>query len=90
MIRIIYSVTFKTSKCLVYPYEYMNGWTKFYEKKLPSKEAFYSRLNNSHISDKEYEYAICMGKAGCKASVNHTFIYLDLTICVRGLDAKSK
>ena len=26
----------------VYPYEYMDGWNKFNEKVLPSKESFYS------------------------------------------------
>ena len=28
----------------VYPYEYMDGWNKFNEKVLPSKESFYSSL----------------------------------------------
>src|SRR5437764_11820303 len=34
------------------------------------KEAFYSKLNNAHISDKEYEYAqYVWKKAGCKLCV---------------------
>ena len=33
----------------VYPYEYMNSPEKLKETKLPSKEAFYSRLNNEVI-----------------------------------------
>ena len=41
----------------VYPYEYMDDWNKFNENELPLKEQFYSNLNMSNISDKEYEYA---------------------------------
>ena len=41
----------------VYPYEYMNSWTKFEETSLPSKDAFYSRLNIKRISDEDYEHA---------------------------------
>ena len=41
----------------VYPYEYMDDWNKFNENELPLKEEFYSNLNMSNISDKEYEYA---------------------------------
>ena len=39
-----------------YPYEYMNSWDRFNETKLPNKEAFYSNLNKSGVSDKEYEH----------------------------------
>ena len=41
----------------IYPYEYMNSWDRFNETKLPSKELFYSNLNMSGVSDKEYEHA---------------------------------
>ena len=41
----------------VYPYEYMDGWDRFEETKLPAKEAFYSRLNMKGISDRDYEHA---------------------------------
>ena len=37
----------------VYPYDYMDSFDKFNEK-LPSKEEFYSILNNEHISDEDY------------------------------------
>ncbi|CAB4437493.1 unnamed protein product [Rhizophagus irregularis] len=36
----------------VYPYEYMNDWKKFEKTSLPPKGAFYSKLNETHISDK--------------------------------------
>ena len=35
----------------VYPYEYMNNWGKFNERKLPQKEEFYSNLNLEDITD---------------------------------------
>ena len=40
----------------VYPYDFMDSFDKFNEK-LPSKEKFYSVLNDKHISDKDYEHA---------------------------------
>ncbi|CAG8767696.1 3647_t:CDS:2, partial [Rhizophagus irregularis] len=40
----------------VYLYEYMDSWSKFDKVNLPLKNAFYSKLNNTHISDSEYEY----------------------------------
>ena len=41
----------------VYPYEYMDSPEKLKETKLPSKEAFYSRLNDEGISDEDYAQA---------------------------------
>ena len=41
----------------VYPYEYMDSWNKFEEKQLPSKDEFYSKLNMSGISEKDYQHA---------------------------------
>ena len=40
----------------VYPYDYMDSFSKFKEK-LPMKEEFYSILNDEHISDEDYEHA---------------------------------
>ena len=41
----------------VYPYEYMDTLEKLKETKLPSREAFYSRLNGVGINDEDYEHA---------------------------------
>ena len=41
----------------VYPYEYMDSWDKFEEKRLPSKDEFYSKLNMSEISEKDHQHA---------------------------------
>ena len=40
----------------VYPYDYMDSFDKFNEK-LPTKEEFYSVLNNEHISDEDHKNA---------------------------------
>ena len=41
----------------IYPYEYMSKWEKFEETKLPPKEAFYSKLNMTGVSEEDYEHA---------------------------------
>ena len=35
----------------VHPYDYMDSFNRFSEKKLPTKDDFYSILNDEHISD---------------------------------------
>ena len=39
----------------LYPYDYMDSFKKFNEK-LPSKEDFFSVLNNEHITDADYQH----------------------------------
>ena len=41
----------------VYPYDYMDSLLKFSEEKLPPKEKFFNRLNETHISDEDYDHA---------------------------------
>ena len=41
----------------VYPYEYVDGWNKFNEKLIPSKELFYSNLTLENISEVDYMHA---------------------------------
>jgi len=41
----------------VYPYEYMDSIERLSETKLPPKEAFYSKLNDTNISDQGYNHA---------------------------------
>lgn len=41
----------------IYLYEYMDSFERFRETKLPAKEAFYTKLNDKHISEEEYEHA---------------------------------
>ena len=46
-----------TSRKDVYPYDYMDSFEKFKDTKLPSKEEFYSILNDEHVSDENYKHA---------------------------------
>ena len=41
----------------VYPYDFMDNFEKFNNTQLPSKDEFYSILNNENITDKQYEHA---------------------------------
>ena len=41
----------------VYPYEYIDSVDRLSETELPPKSAFYSKLNDSDISDEDYEHA---------------------------------
>ena len=41
----------------VYPYEWLDSIDKLNETQLPSKDAFYSKLNGQGISDKDYKHA---------------------------------
>ena len=41
----------------VYPYDYMNSFSKFNDTKLPPKDDFYSKLSEEHISNEDYERA---------------------------------
>ena len=41
----------------VYPYQYMDSWTKFEEASLPPKDVFNSRVNMKSISDQDYQHA---------------------------------
>ena len=47
----------------VYPYEYMDSPKKLKETRLPSKEAFYSKLNDEGITDEDYVHAHKVWKA---------------------------
>jgi len=41
----------------VYPYDYMDSFQRFEERKLPPRKDFYSNLNNTDISEVEYRHA---------------------------------
>ena len=41
----------------VYLYEYMDSIERLSEIRLPPKEAFYSKLNYTNISDEDYDHA---------------------------------
>ena len=61
----------------VYPYEYMDSFEKFNETSLPPKEAFYSKLTDTHISDDDYEHAKKVWKAyECETLGDYHNLYL--------------
>ena len=41
----------------VYPYDYMDRFEKFDQTELPTKEHFYSILNDQHVTNGEYDHA---------------------------------
>ena len=41
----------------VYPYDHMDSFEKFDQTKLPTKDQFYSILNDQHITNDEYNHA---------------------------------
>ena len=41
----------------VYPYEYMDNWSRFNEEELPDKSDFYISLNMNEVSDLDYRHA---------------------------------
>src|SRR5258708_6082285 len=41
----------------VYPYDYVDSISRFSETELQPKSSFYSKLNDSNISDEDYEHA---------------------------------
>jgi hypothetical protein len=41
----------------IYPYDYMNSFSKFDEEQLPPISSFYSKLTNNECNNEDYEYA---------------------------------
>ena len=74
----------KTSLCLrkgVYPYDYMDSPERLLETQLPSKNAFYSKLNNKNISDEDYTHAQKIWKEfGMKTMKDYHDLYLELDV----------
>ena len=61
----------------VFPYEHMTDFSKLGEKSLPPKEAFYSQLTDSHISNEDYEHAQKVWETfGCKSMKDYHDLYL--------------
>ena len=61
----------------VYPYEYIDGWDKFNEKIIPSKDSFYSNLTLENISATDYTHANNIFK---KFNINNLGEYHDLYV----------
>ena len=59
------------------PYEYIDGWDKFNEKIIPSKESFYSNLTLEDITKTDYAHANNVFK---KFNINNLGEYHDLYV----------
>ena len=65
----------------IYPYNHIKSWESFEETELPSKECFYNDLDESHISDKDYEHAKNVWeKLDCKTLGDYHDIYLETDV----------
>lgn len=61
----------------VFPYEYIKSFATLTEQQLQSKEKFYSQLNDSHISNEDYEHAQNIWKVfNCETIQDYLDIYL--------------
>ena len=60
----------------VYHYEYMDTCDRFTEPRLPTKEVFYSKLSDAHISDEDYTHAQKVWETfGCKTLGDYSDLY---------------
>ena len=61
----------------IFPYEYLDSFDRFKETELPGKDKFYSRLNNTNVSDDDYNHAINVwNKFNMKTFGDYHDIYL--------------
>ena len=61
----------------IYPYDYMDSFARFDESRLPSQDAFFSKLSDSPCSDTEYVHATQVWAAfGCESMADYHDIYL--------------
>ena len=61
----------------IYPYEYVDAFERFDEKKLPEKEKFYSSLSGKGITDEEYARAQeVWATFGCQTLGNYHDLYV--------------
>ena len=62
-------------------HEYMDSWDRFEDKRLPSKDEFYSKLNMSGISEKDYQHACKVwNEFGLKNMGDYHDLYLEADV----------
>lgn len=65
------------TKKQVFPYDWLTNPDKLNETSLPSKDAFFNKLNNEGINDADYEHAqTVFKKLGCKSFKDYHDLYL--------------
>ncbi len=61
----------------------MDSWDRFIETSLPEKEKFYSKLNDEHITDEEYEHAKRVWEDfGCKTLGDYHDLYVQTDVTI--------
>ena len=61
----------------VYPYDYVTSIERLKETKLPPKEAFYSKLDDKEIKDKDYQHALNVWNTfNCQTLQDYHDLYL--------------
>jgi len=64
-----------------YPYEYTDSWEKLNETTLPPKEKFYNTLNETHISNDDYEQAKTLwSRFNCNTLGEYSDWYLKIDV----------
>lgn len=67
----------------LFPYEYFDNTSKLMLDKLPHREAFYSKLTDTHISEEDYADALKIWKYNkCKTFEDYLKVYLKTDIKV--------
>ena len=62
----------------VYPYDFMDSFEKFNQMELPTKDQFYSILNDQHITNDEYNHAKKVWKAfNIETMIEYHDLYLN-------------
>ncbi|XP_055308224.1 uncharacterized protein LOC129572305 [Sitodiplosis mosellana] len=67
----------------VFCYDYVDSWERLEETELPSKEAFYSKLTDEKVSDKDYAFATeVWNKFNVKTLGEYADLYLKVDVCL--------
>ena len=75
--RVIKENTSLLTRKGVYPYDYVSSIDKRKETKLPSKDEFYSKLNDEEISEQDFQHAINVWNSfNCQTLQDYHDLYL--------------
>ena len=65
----------------VFPYEFLDNFDKLQNTSLPPKEAFYSTLTDSHISQEDYDHAKKVWDlTNCQTLLDYVKLYLNMDV----------
>lgn len=65
----------------VYPYDYIDSYSRLHETRLPQQKDFYSELYNSEISPEDYQHALHVWYTfDCKTLLDYHNLYLKIDV----------